>query len=426
MQILFKIFSQSLRLSYEEIVSSKLRSFLSLLGISIGILCVISVRTAVNSLEKNIKDGFDSFGTDILYVQKWPLIWTDENNYPWWRYFNRPVVNYKELKQLQENVHSADAMALVNFAGGKTVKYEDRIAENVNMTGATYDYNKIKDMEFVQGRYFTASEADHPTYVCILGSNIAASLFEGRTQIEGEDIRLQGVKLKVIGVFKKEGENILGWTLDNMILIPYSILSNFTNVSNGGGGDPLISVKPKLGVQMDELRYELKGAMRSIRRISPKQDDNFAINQMSVITDGISGIFSIVGIAGWIIGIFSILVGGFGIANIMFVSVKERTNIIGIKKALGAKQAYILMEFLLEAVMLCLLGGLMGLSLVLLLTSIANYVLLHFLESSFTFYLTASNVLLGVSISVIIGIIAGFIPAYQASKMRPVDAIRGN
>jgi putative ABC transport system permease protein len=420
-KIIFKIFTQSLRLSFEELRSSKLRSFLSLIGITIGILCVISVRTAVDSLEKNIKDSFDTFGGDILYVQKWPIIFSDD--YPWWRFYNRPQVSQKEMEMVSDRLKLAEATALVSFNGGKTAKYEDRLAEKVTLTGATYQYDHIKDMEFSQGRYFTQTEADNPTYVCIIGSSIAETLFQGRSQIEGQEIRCQGVRLKVIGVFKKEGDNLIGWTLDNMIMIPYSVMSTFVNTNGGGDGDPLLAVRPKKGIPTDELKYEVKGVMRSVRRLSPRQEDNFAVNQMSMITDQISSLFLIVNIAGLFIGGFSILVGGFGIANIMFVSVKERTNIIGIKKALGAKQIYILLEFLLEAVMLCLIGGAMGLLLVLGLASLANALLAHN-QSTFVFHITTQNVTIGLSISIVIGIIAGFIPAYQASRMKPVDAIR--
>jgi putative ABC transport system permease protein len=420
-KIIFKIFTQSLRLSFEELRSSKLRSFLSLTGITIGILCVISVRTAVNSLEKNIKDSFDTFGGDILYVQKWPLIFTDD--YPWWRFYNRPQCSQKEMEMVRDRLKLAEATALVSFNGGKTAKYEDRVAEKVTLTGATYQYDHIKDMEFSQGRYFTQTEADNPTYVCILGSDVAETLFEGRSQILGQDIRLQGIQLKVIGVFKKEGNNLIGWTMDDMIMVPYAVLSTFVNTNGGGDGDPLMAIRPRPGIPVDELKYEVKGVMRSVRRLPPTKEDNFAINEMSMITDEISALFIFVNIAGLIIGGFSILVGGFGIANIMFVSVKERTNIIGIKKALGAKQIYILLEFLLEAVMLCLIGGGMGLLMVFGLAALANALLAHY-EYSFVFHLTPWNIFVGLSTSIVIGVIAGFIPAWQASRMKPVDAIR--
>lgn len=421
MKVFFKIFAQSLRLSLEELRSAKLRSFLSLTGITIGIVCVISVHTAVNSLEKNIKDSFDTFGGDILYIQKWPIIFTDD--YPWWRFYNRPQVNQKEMAGVRDRLKLADAVAMVSFNGGKTAKYEDRTVEKASLTGATYEYDHIKDMEFSQGRYFTKDEADNPTYVCILGASIAEALFEGRSKVEGEEIRLEGIKLKVVGVFKKEGDNMIGWTLDNMVMVPYAILGNFVNMRNGGEADPLLAVRPKTGVPVEELKYEVKGAMRSIRRLAPTQDDNFAINQMSMITDQISSLLGFVYVAGWIIGLLSIIVGGFGIANIMFVSVKERTNIIGIKKALGARQSYILLEFLLEAVILCLFGGATGLLAVFGLAGLANFMLQRS-HSTFVFHLTFYNINLGLMIAMVTGVISGIIPAWIASRMKPVDAMR--
>jgi putative ABC transport system permease protein len=327
------------------------------------------------------------------------------------------------MQMVHDKLHLAEATALVSFNGGKTAKYEDRTTEKVTLTGATFEYDHIKDMEFTQGRYFTQTEADNPTYVCILGAGVSDALFEGRTEIIGQEIRCEGIKLKVIGVFKKEGDNLIGWTMDNMIMVPYSIMSTFVNTNGGGDGDPLLAVRPKAGIPVEELKYEVKGVMRSVRKLSPIQDDNFAINQMSAITDQISSVFVIVNFAGWFIGLFSILVGGFGIANIMFVSVKERTNIIGIKKALGAKQVYILLEFLLEAVMLCVIGGCTGLILVFSLAEGANLMLKHS-QSSFVFYVSNTNIAIGLSISICIGVVAGFIPAWQASRMKPVDAIR--
>lgn len=419
MLIYWKILIQSFRLSFEEIRASKLRSYLSLMGVAIGVLCVVSVRTAVSSLEKNIQNSFASLGTDILYIQKWPWIWGDD--YPWWRFLNRPNVNERELERLSKQMHTAEAVALMNWATNRpTVKYYDRSAENVTLTAATQDYNLIKNLDFTQGRYFTQNEFRNGAHVCLLGATICETLF-GASTAEQKEIRIGGIKMRVIGVLKREGDDLFGMTLDNTIVIPYNSLALFESENN----DPLLALKPKEGIAFDEMKYEARGAMRAIRRLAPNQEDNFALNKMSVFTDGISSILSFVGFAGFIIGGFSMLVGGFGIANIMFVSVKERTNIIGIKKALGAKQIYILMEFLLEAILLSLLGGLVGLGIMYVLIEALQWYLRVYQESSFVFYITASNLFTGFIISFVIGVISGFIPAWQASKMRPVDAIRG-
>ncbi len=409
-------------LSFAEIRAAKLRSFLSLLGITIGILCIISVRTAVNSLQLNIESSLASFGNDILYVQKWPWIWTDNNEYPWWKFLNRPVTNRRELEQLQQRLKGAEASCILYFAGGAKVVAGDQVAEGTQILGASYDYNKIKEMDFTEGRYFTPAESNNAQPVALIGATVAETLFEGKGNIEGKEIKVNGVKVTVIGVLKKEGSDLFGFTLDNNVIVPFSFMSMFVNM-NGSDNDPLLAVIPKKNVPIEELKYELKGAMRSVRRLSPYQEDNFAINQVSVFTEGIASIFTIVNIAGLMIGGFSILVGTFGIANIMFVSVQERVYQIGIKKALGARKIYILIEFLLESVILCMLGGIMGLITVILLFKALGWVVAHS-GSNFKFYITPFNILLGISISIVVGIIAGFIPAIIAANMKPVDAIR--
>jgi putative ABC transport system permease protein len=417
-----QVFWQSLLLSIEEIRAAKLRSFLSLLGISIGILCIISVRTAVGSLEMNIQSSLASFGNDILYVQKWPWIWGD-NNYPWWKYLNRPSTNRRELEQVQQKLKGAEACSILYFAGNAKVIAGNNVADGAKILGTSYEYNRIKEMDFTQGRYFTPAESNNAQAVALIGAGVAESLFPGRSVIEGQEIKINGVKITVIGVLKKEGSDLFGFSLDNNVIVPFTFMSMFVNV-NDIGNDPLLAIIPKKNVPIEELKYEIKGAMRSIRRLSPYEEDNFAVNQVSVFTEGIASIFSIVNIAGLFIGGFSIFVGAFGIANIMFVAVKERTYIIGIKKAIGAKKIYILLEFLLEAVVLCVFGGIMGLLVVLGLFQVLQYLVKHVGESDFQFYITPLNVILGISISVFVGILAGFIPAWSAANMRPVDAIR--
>ncbi len=421
--IFFQILWQSLVLSFAEIRAAKLRSTLSLIGISIGILCIISVRTAVNSMQMNIQNSLASFGNDILYVQKWPWIWGDDRNYPWWKYLNRPGTNRRELDQLQEKMKGAKGICILYFAGGANVAAGENEAERAQILGVSYDYNRIKEMEFQQGRYFTTGEANNAQAVALIGASVAENVFNGRTNVVGQQIKIRGVKLTVIGVLKKEGSDLFGFTLDNNVIVPFSFMSMFVNMYDNGN-DPLLAVVPKKGVPMDELKYEVKGAMRSIRRLSPYEEDNFAINQVSVFTEGIASIFSIINIAGLFIGGFSILVGTFGIANIMFVSVQERVYQIGIKKALGARKLYILLEFLLEAVMLCVFGGLIGLALVIILFKTLGWVVASN-GSDFKFYITAQNIIIGLSISIVTGILAGFIPAWSAANMRPVDAIRG-
>ncbi len=419
--ILWKVFTQSLRLSFEELRAAKLRSFLSLMGITIGILCIVSIRTAVNSMEMNIRNSIESIGNNVLYIQKWPWIWSD--NYPWWRYVNRPSVNPREMQFLKERLKNASAVSIQYTVGGKSIMAGERTASGVSFEGVSYDYDKVKSLEFVQGRYFTAGEILSGAPVAIVGNEVAETLFPGFAQVVGREVRLEGIKVTIIGVLKKEGNDILGFSADNNAIVPYGILSNFISLNNSEN-DPLIAVLPKPGIKVADLKYEIKGTMRSIRRLPPNIDDNFSVNQVSVFSEGIKSIFAVINLAGFIIGFFSVIVGGFGIANIMFVSVKERTYIIGIKKAIGAKQLYILLEFLLEAILLCVIGGVAGLLAVVALFQVLEYGLKHWAETDFTFFITAENIAIGIGISVATGIISGFIPAWNASRMKPVDAIR--
>ena len=410
-------------LSFAEIRAAKLRSFLSLLGIAIGILCIISVRTMVSSLEINIQKSFATLGNDILYVQKWSWMLGDDRDYPWWKFVNRPMTNRRELDQLQQKLKGAEATCIIYLAGGASVIADDRVADGAQLLGVTYDYNKIKEMEFTDGRYFTPSEISNAQPVALIGATVAESLFEGKGSPEGRQIKINGVKVTIVGVLKKEGSDIFGFSSDVNVIVPFSTMTTFVNI-RADGNDPWLAITPKKGVPVEELKYEVKGAMRSIRRLSPFQDDNFAINQVSVFADGIASVLVIVSIAGLFIGGFSILVGTFGIANIMFVSVQERVYQIGIKKALGARKLYILIEFLLESIILCLLGGLAGLVVVVALFKILGFMVAQS-GSDFKFYITAKNIFVGISISVVTGIIAGFLPAWSAANMKPVDAIRG-
>jgi putative ABC transport system permease protein len=278
-------------------------------------------------------------------------------------------------------------------------------------------------MDFTEGRYFTPGECNNAQAVALVGADVAETLFGGQGRAVGRQIKINGVKLTIVGLLKKEGSDMFGFTLDKDVIVPYSFINMFVN-RNNPGDDPLLAVIPKKNEPVEELKMELRGAMRAIRRLSPFQDDNFAINQVSVFTEGIASIFSIVNIAGLFIGGFAILVGTFGIANIMFVSVQERVYQIGIKKALGAKKIYILLEFLLESVILCVLGGILGLVTVVLLFKLLGWLVARS-GSNFKFYITTANIIIGISISVVTGIIAGFLPALSAANMRPVDAIRG-
>lgn len=411
-----KLLKENIIFASFSLWSNKLRTFLSLLGITIGILSIISVFTIVDSLESNIRGSVESLGKNLIYIEKWP--WVFAENTPWWKYINRPTPQLNEAAELKKRIKDA---AAVSFQVGfkKTIKARNNSIENVGITWVSHEYERVHSFTIENGRYFTDAESGIGANVCILGCNVALGLFGGFIDPVGNEIKISGKKLKVIGVFKKEGESILGSTMDNAVIAPINYIARIADLKSENL-DPFITVKGKPGITNEQLKDELMGAMRGIRRLKPAAEENFALNEIQLLSAGFDTMFGIIGTAGWIIGGFSILVGGFGIANIMFVSVKERTSLIGIQKSLGAKNYSILMQFLFESIFLSLIGGIFGLLIVALICPLAGA--WFGMEVSLSY----ANIILGITISFLIGIISGFIPAYGASQLDPVEAIRSN
>jgi putative ABC transport system permease protein len=413
--MLLILVKESLLFAWQSLAANKLRSFLSLLGITIGIFAIILVFTIVDSLENNIRGSIKTLGNNVVYVQKWP--WLFGPDYPWWKYINRPTPQYYELDELQQRCKSTEALAY-RLGARKTVKYKSNSVQNAVISGVSHDFYKIKSFELSAGRYFSQNETDAGYHVALIGAEIAAGLFPNEDPI-GKEIKISGQKATVIGLIKKEGESLLGNSFDYQAMIPFNF-ARYVMDTKSENSDPAIYAKARPNVTNAEMMDELTGLLRGIRRLKPLAEPNFALNETSLISKGFDGLFEVIGLAGWIIGGFSILVGGFGIANIMFVSVRERTNLIGIQKSLGAKNIFILVQFLGESVLLSTIGGFFGLLFTYLMTFLGQSVM-H-MEIS----LTGTNIILGFTISVLIGIISGFIPAYDASQLDPVEAIRSN
>ena len=413
---------ESLSMAVDAIRKNKLRSVLSVLGITIGIYCIIVVYALVHSLEKNINDNFASFGTDVLCVQKWP--WDEfGGNYPWWKYHRRPETTIEEARFLEENIGENWATA-VAFAFSSRVKVE---CQGVSLTETqlscvSHRYNDVQKADVEFGRYFTADESSSGRPVCILGAKIAENLFGAADPI-GKDVRIKNQVCRVIGVFRREGQSIINASADERILIPLKFGMGMMNYrENSDGTQILLRAAP--GVALDDLSFETSQLMRRYRRIGPYQEASFSVNRLSMITNAVSELFGTITVIGVIIGGFSMVVGCFGVANIMFVSVKERTQEIGIQKALGANRGFILAQFLTESVILCILGGMIGLGLVWSTLKLFNVFLKYQMESSITLYLSVSDVMLGLVVSILVGLLAGFLPASSGAKLNPVDAIR--
>jgi len=409
--ILVKIARESMQFAYHAISVNKLRTFLSLFGITIGIFAIISVFTILDSLEKSIRDSVQSLGDNVVYVQKWP--WGGDGEYPWWKYMNRPQPNLKDMAEIRRKSNLSSVSAFTIYFR-KPIKYLRNENSEATILGVSDDYDRIKVFDLERGRYFSSFEISAGRNVVILGNKVANDMFEGADPI-GKFMKIAGRKVMVVGVLKKEGKSAIGDIgPDDMVLIPIGLANTIVDINRSG---PRIMVKAKEGVATDDLNDELRGILRSFHRIKPLDEEDFALNQISFIKKSLDNIFRVIDLAGGIIAFFSILVGGFGIANIMFVSVKERTNVIGIQKALGAKRYFILIQFLYESVLLAVAGGVVGLLLIFIGTTIISA------TSDFSISLTMVNIVRGVLISAIIGIISGFIPAWIASRLSPVDAI---
>ncbi|MDO9186565.1 MAG: ABC transporter permease [Bacteroidia bacterium] len=413
--IFFGLFKESVFFAINALVVNKLRTFLSLLGITIGIFAIITVFTVVDSLEQNLRKSVQSLGDDVVFIEKWP--WAFDGDYPWWKYMNRPLPDYNELDGIIQQCNGAQSAAFL-ISSQITIKHQSNSIENVTIICASHQYEKVKNFEIADGRYFTEIESSSGRPVAVIGDVLAKALFPNQSPL-GQTIKINGAKATVIGVFKKEGESILGGSPDTQVLVPVNYARSLIDIHNENL-DPQIMVRARPGISNDELIAELTGLMRSMHKLKPLVEDNFSLNQTSLISKEFDSLFEIVGIAGWIIGGFSILVGGFGIANIMFVSVKERTNIIGIQKSLGAKNYFILLQFLFESVFLSLIGGIIGLLIVFAITQLAGD------SIGMEISLSKSNIILGFTISILIGVVSGFVPAYSASQLDPVEAIRAS
>jgi len=411
MKIFLKLLRESYLFALHEIVMNKVRTLLSLLGITIGIFSIIAVFTIFDSMESTIRTSINSLGNDVLFVQKWP--WAMGGDYPWWKYINRPEASPSDLKEIQRRSQSSQACG---YAAGinETIKYRQKAIENANIIMISEDYDKVMPIDIAEGRFISPVEFTNGRAVVVIGSDIVTNLLQTNEPI-GKKIRIFGLNTEVIGVMKKEGNNIFGNSSDDQLIVPVNYARNHMDIRDLQG---MIAVKAKPGVSLDEMRDELTGIMRSVRKLKPKAEDNFAINQTDIISKGFDQLFGVIAMVGWVIGGFSLLVGGFGIANIMFVSVKERTRIIGIQKSLGAKKYFIMLQFLFEAVFLSLFGGILGLIIVFILAFAVSQLY------DMDLILTQKNILLGIFVSAFIGFISGLIPAWNASRLDPVEAMR--
>jgi putative ABC transport system permease protein len=404
----------SFKMALQEFRSNKLRTFLSLLGITFGIFCIISVLSTISSMQLAVNNDLKSFGVKTIYIDKWQ--YSGGPDFPWWKYIKRPVPKFEEARLLRMKVPDAEHIDYEIDNTGN-VDYGDNTLSGVNYYGNTEDFDKIEQVTVSAGRYFQQADFDRGTPYIVMGYRIAERLFTSAGRAVGKSVKLKDGKLAiVIGVIEKQGQSLIGgWDFDNSILLTYNFMrqifrEEYSNPKILAQGDSIITSAA--------LTEELRGAMRSIRKLSPTQDDNFAVNNIDNLSKFLEPIFAGMNIGGWAIAALSLLVGMFGVANIMFVTVRERTSQIGLKKAIGAKRGSIMMEFLLESAFLCIIGGLIGMAAVFLLTLIFSSML------DFHVFIPLNIIFLAVFICLITGVLAGIIPAFIAARMDPVVAIR--
>ncbi len=415
MLLYLRLLSESFTFAMNALRNNKLRTMLSLLGVTIGIFSIIAVLAAVDSLDKKIKADLNTLDKNTMYLKRQPF---GPSEIPRWKRDQFPDVNYEEFQYLKSNVNDIENMCYQYFMfSNESVKYGGKTVSTINVVPVTYEFSDIQRMEINNGRFFNEAESNAASAVVVLGHNVAEGLFDNVDPI-GKSVRIYGQNVKVIGVTKKKGQSIgLGDSDDDSVFIPVNFVRRLYG-DNSKNFLPVILIKPNEGVDIDAVKGEISQKLRNLRGIKEGEIDNFFLDVLSGFTDLIDGFIGTLKTGGWIISGFSLLVGGFGIANIMFVSVKERTSLIGIQKSLGAKNRFILFQFLFEAVILCVIGGIIGLFMVWIIAQILTKVL------DFEFVLSASNMILGTSLAAIIGLIAGILPAISASKLDPVEAIR--
>ena len=414
MRRIFEILGSSLNLTWQEFKSHKIRTLLSLSGVAFGIFCIISVLAAVNSLEYAVQKDIKALGSNTVYIDKWEYA-DGGNDYPWWKYVKRPDPAYEEMVMLRKKVPAASNIAFC-INTNSTLEIGDNTISGINYYGITEDFSNIQRIEIQMGRYLQQADFDYGANVIVIGYEVAINLFGNAEKAVGQLVKMkEGKRGLVVGLIKKQGQSIVGgWDYDNSILMPLGFMKQMVREKNSS---PIIMVQGKETVPMEQLKDELAGAMRSVRKLKPTQENDFSLNDIDAFSSFASNIFGNINKGGWAIAALSLVVGMFGVANIMFVTVRERTPQIGLKKAIGAKRSTILTEFLLESAFLCIMGGLLGVAAVFLLTLISTAL-------GFTVFIAPGILLLAISICIIVGVLAGIIPASIAARMNPVEAIR--
>ncbi len=409
MRIILFEFKEGMMIALRAIASNKIRAMLTMLGIFIGVTVVVTMSTAIKGIDNSFQQGISSLGSDVLYIDKWAWF----SNVEWWKMRNRRNITMDEFEKFKNLAKLPVAVApVINTV--QTVKYQERRVENVFINGSNADYVKTTNFSFSEGRFYSEIESSGSRQVAVIGSEIAKKLFPNISALD-KTIKIGGENFRIVGVLAEQGSFILGpWNPDNQIYVPIGTI--FKNFASNRWRSITINVRAAGPAMVEETKAEAEGIMRKVRGLSYDQENDFSINQQEGLQENYNSVVGVIQIAGLFITGLSLFVGAIGIMNIMFVSVKERTKEIGLRKAIGAKRRTILAQFLLESSVICLVGGLAGLIAAVILSMLIN----QFIPTS----IQIGSVILGIGISLITGIVSGIAPAYTAAKMDPVEALR--
>lgn len=402
-------FREILSIALSAIRANKMRSILTTLGIIIGIVAVTTMSTAIVGLREAFMNSISSLGSDVLYVDKFPWFAMDR----WDQYRNRKDITLEQYEKLRAMLKNYEAMAPTKRTFSASVKRKDRSVEAAMIIGTTEEYQRTSQLVLEEGRFLNELEVKAARRVCIIGKDIQNELFPSENPINKE-IRINNVSMRVIGILEKQGSGFLGsFSLDGQIIMP---LKTFETIIGEARNRLRIDIKVGDVAKLEDAKEEIIAAMRIIRKVPPNKPDDFAINQQEAFKQMYDQTIGVIALAGIVITALSLFVGAIGIMNIMFVSVTERTKEIGIRKAVGAKTWSILMQFLTEAAIICLIGGIIGIMISYPLSLVIN----QFLPTS----LPLNIVIISLVISGLVGIISGFVPAWKASRLDPVDSLR--